>query len=327
MDFMPRHHINDKRKAQSENGKENYLSFKKKDKELYNYFTNSARTYVELTSHGHHEFNPEEFSSIAPSLHLVNTKRSTAKELYCRRCQMEIEKIGCSACKQGSDHRHLSENAPDELFLCYNCRSRTLCSNCMKDICSKCRKRKKPKAVQVNRHTDEVVVKPLPALLKDQRASPEIPESDSDHELDVDLFSPVVIKKNTQPYSLYMERSSIFHPARNVAEPKLTVNVRNGEVFVEKSSGDEFDEIRRITNEKMTKYVKQNGDLSSRKPLRHKHSDDELLPLPSISEIGSRSPARNTRLYVASVRNSPAFKMLQQLEIDENELDEFHDHF
>lgn len=188
----------------------------------------------------------------------------------------------------------------------------------------------------MNRHIDEVVVKPLPAFLQDnprkstnRRPTSEMAESDSDHELDVDLFSPVVIRKNTEPYSLYMEKSSIFHPSRNVAEPKLTVNVRNGEVFVEKSTVDELDEIRRITNEKMTKYVKQNGDLNSRKPLRHKHSDDELLPLPSISEISSRSPARNTntRLFAASVRDSPAFKMLQQLEIDENELEEFHDHF
>lgn len=100
-------------------------------------------------------------------------------------------------------------------------------------------------------------------------------------------------------------------------EAKLSVNVRNGEVIVEKDH-DDLEEIRRITNEKRIKYNKNGLELNGRKV---KNGDG--FPLPSISEVQQKSPIKNAKLYAASVRDSPAFKMLEQLELDESELDQF----
>lgn len=366
--FKSSHHILDKRKAQSENGKENYLINQKTDKGLYNYFTNSARNYVEP------EYSQDDLSSIASSLQYANTKKTSITDgktlLYCRQCQREIIPNECNHCKFG--HREIIGNLPDDFHLCSNCRNCTLCSRCMREICSKCRKRKKPKVVHLPNEETHTAMRPassergfnvgsasipparvrhpLPSFLYDendrltnyhkqqyhQHDNHELAtnhnrhsdESDSDRELDVDLVSPVVIKHNNAPYSLYLEKSSIFHPSRNANDSKLSVSVKNGEVFVEKDARDDFEEIRRITNEKMSKYGKySNNELSgTQRRQRNKNMDDNNhLPLPSISELtnNNRTKGRNASLLAASVRDSPAFKMLEQLELDESELDQF----
>ncbi|XP_058065942.1 uncharacterized protein LOC131215567 [Anopheles bellator] len=59
-------------------------------------------------------------------------------------------------------------------------------------------------------------------------------ESDNEHG-DTAVLNPVIVKKNYRqpPYSLNISENSLFHPNKSAPEPVLSVNVRNGEVFVD----------------------------------------------------------------------------------------------
>ncbi|ETN64095.1 hypothetical protein AND_004171 [Anopheles darlingi] len=49
------------------------------------------------------------------------------------------------------------------------------------------------------------------------------------------ILNPVIVKKNYRrpPYSMNIPETSLFHPSKSAPEPVVSVNVRNGEVFVE----------------------------------------------------------------------------------------------
>ncbi|XP_052870790.1 uncharacterized protein LOC128276368, partial [Anopheles cruzii] len=59
-------------------------------------------------------------------------------------------------------------------------------------------------------------------------------ESDNEHG-DTAVLNPVIVKQNYRqpPYSLNISENSLFHPNKSAPEPVLSVNVRNGEVFVD----------------------------------------------------------------------------------------------
>ncbi|XP_035910404.1 uncharacterized protein LOC118511425 isoform X2 [Anopheles stephensi] len=59
-------------------------------------------------------------------------------------------------------------------------------------------------------------------------------ESEGDNG-DLDVLNPVIVRNNYRkpPYSLNIEKDSLFHPSRKTPEPVLSVNIRNGEVFVD----------------------------------------------------------------------------------------------
>ncbi|XP_052893182.1 uncharacterized protein LOC128300958 isoform X2 [Anopheles moucheti] len=59
-------------------------------------------------------------------------------------------------------------------------------------------------------------------------------ESDNDNG-DLDVLNPVIVRNNYRkpPYSLNIEKDSLFHPSKKTPEPVLSVNIRNGEVYVD----------------------------------------------------------------------------------------------
>ncbi|XP_050073839.1 uncharacterized protein LOC126561622 [Anopheles maculipalpis] len=59
-------------------------------------------------------------------------------------------------------------------------------------------------------------------------------ESDNDNG-DLDVLNPVIVRNNYRkpPYSLNIDKDSLFHPSKKTPEPVLSVNIRNGEVFVD----------------------------------------------------------------------------------------------
>lgn len=309
-------------------------------------------------SHAMTDFTTDDLSSIPSSIQIARTRKSQNEDelvLHCRRCQAKIDSNEyCNHCKYRRHHYLAADDMHDDFSLCENCSNRTLCSRCVREICMKCHKRKKPKSLHFTDTADKSDSRStimrhngLPLFSNDDRKrrtrqnpdaggrhfddAADNDESESEHELDIDLFSPVVIKRNTAPYSLYLERNSIFHPSRHANDAKLSVNVKNGEIFIEQDTRsnsnfieDDLDEIRRITNEKLSKYGRN----------RRKSIDDDSNPLSFMNEVGNhhhyqhyqqphRSPMRNTTRLVAALRDSPAFKMLEQLELEESELDQF----
>ncbi|XP_040154201.1 uncharacterized protein LOC120895167 isoform X1 [Anopheles arabiensis] len=59
-------------------------------------------------------------------------------------------------------------------------------------------------------------------------------ESDNEHG-DLDVLNPVIVRNNYRkpPFSLNIDKDSLFHPSKKPPEPVFTVNIRNGEVFVD----------------------------------------------------------------------------------------------
>uniref|UniRef100_A0A182PUD0 Uncharacterized protein n=1 Tax=Anopheles epiroticus TaxID=199890 RepID=A0A182PUD0_9DIPT len=59
-------------------------------------------------------------------------------------------------------------------------------------------------------------------------------ESDNENG-DVDVLNPVIVRNNYRkpPYSINIDQNSLFHPSKKTPEPVLSVNIRNGEVFVD----------------------------------------------------------------------------------------------
>lgn len=324
-DFKTRYRITDKRKAHSENGHETYATRERTtDKHLYNYFTNSARQFATSersdgppvgTQPSATEYTVDDLSSIASSLQVANTRiksQNVNALLYCKKCQNQLgTNENCNRCQE---HGTTSN---DEQFLCEICSRKMLCSRCMREICMKCHKRR-TKSLRFNgpeepfltddrrrtsRHNVDTDGRQRTRALDDF-------DSDSSHELDVNLSSPVVVTRNNAPYSLYLEQNSIFHPSRNDA--KLAVNVRNGETFVEKGprihdnvADETLETIRRISLEKANKYAKQ-------PPKKHGQLDHIGLSTPV------QAPKRTTTI---SMHRSPAFRMLEQLQMVDSELD------
>uniref|UniRef100_A0A182JQ11 Uncharacterized protein n=1 Tax=Anopheles christyi TaxID=43041 RepID=A0A182JQ11_9DIPT len=59
-------------------------------------------------------------------------------------------------------------------------------------------------------------------------------ESDNDNG-DLDVLNPVIVRNNYRkpPFSLNIDKDSLFHPSKKTPEPVLSVNIRHGEVFVD----------------------------------------------------------------------------------------------
>uniref|UniRef100_A0AAG5D3H2 Uncharacterized protein n=1 Tax=Anopheles atroparvus TaxID=41427 RepID=A0AAG5D3H2_ANOAO len=62
-------------------------------------------------------------------------------------------------------------------------------------------------------------------------------ESDNEHQGGdhLSVLNPVIVRNNYRkpPFSLNINKDSLFHPSKKTPEPVLSVNIRNGEVFVD----------------------------------------------------------------------------------------------
>lgn len=114
--------------------------------------------------------------------------------------------------------------------------------------------------------------------------------------------SVVVRHDNKVPYSINVERNSIFHPKRTVDEPKLTVGVKNGQIFVED------------LDEKLAKYARNYGELRNRNSFGDKRSsygeNDDSFPLPLMP--AAVSVAKEQQKQSQQTHDSPALKMLHR---------------
>lgn len=311
-----RHRIGINRKAQSENGRDSFS--KQNTKHIYDYFTNSARQFVESDRNG---AAVDDLASIASSLQIVDTKKvhaATDRKYYCRKCQSKVDNGEYDddySCKD-DEHTHGSIDGPSLPYLCEICSRKVLCcALCKCEICMKCHKRKMHRVMHLLddiaaikqdrlRHRAPTTTndsKETTQYRRDRNAAATIgnhyeDDSGAEHELEVDLSSPVVIKRNTVPYSLYFERNSIFHPSRS--DSKLAVKVKNGELFVENDvrSNDDFiedrlAEIERIADSKLERHYNRRS--------------------------------RDVQHTMGAVLKTDNFRMLEQLEIEAKELDLF----
>lgn len=102
-------------------------------------------------------------------------------------------------------------------------------------------------------------------------------ESDNDHDLAV--LNPVIVRNNyKKPFSLNIEKDSLFHPSKKTQDPKVSVNIRNGEVFVDnklspsgthKPPPEDTDDVTTDEmDERISKYIKHYNTLWMKRGMR-----------------------------------------------------------
>lgn len=202
-----------------------------------------------------------------------------------------------------------------------------VCPNCNAVFCMRCHRRRQQQEHQ--KHENEENIRPSRAAIMavDERpilavqSKPSVrPTSpylkpkqstmyrsfdiyDSDSENDLPAGQSVVIRHdNKVPYSMNVERSSIFYPRRMVDEPKLAVGVKNGQIFVED------------LDEKLAKYARNYGELRNRNSFGNKRTsydeNDDSFPLPLMPAAVSVSKEHQQPLQ--QTHDSPALKMLHR---------------
>ncbi|XP_055533113.1 uncharacterized protein LOC129723137 isoform X7 [Wyeomyia smithii] len=216
------------------------------------------------------------------------TPKRAHKEDHCLNCHTRMERL-CEKCDRVLK-RSLKEN------LCTICQQALQNSRAQKEAQFELRRQRSKLLRSMeqfdddydNRPVTEVENPPHPAS-----TSPPNPykiidiqyhESDNDHDLAV--LNPVIVRNNyKKPYSLNIDKDSIFHPSKKTPEPKVSVNIRNGEVFVDNKLNpsavkrpssppgvlareDTDDPITDEMDERISKYVKHYNTLWMKRGMR-----------------------------------------------------------
>lgn len=267
----------DERKAQSDHGKENWLAPKRNDKDLYNFFRNSAlsnQTNQLKNIRFSHYFDLDEFSESEALSNSLASSTYNTYPLKSLRHQHDSRRPLCSFCKQNRSLALKQNENVNSNYICNTCENEPICLNCRREICVRCKRSTKGNANAVkaspfrkknfDSNRQIVVIKKhierptKPVRVQTESFQPILTEDD-----DYASTSDHSTTDHHKPYSFNIDESSLFHPSRSRLNRKLSVNVKNGEVSVKPNS---FDELKRITEEKLSKLSKNYGDIKPKKP-------------------------------------------------------------
>lgn len=331
------HNSLERRNAYSENEKEN-LIVKKADKDLYKYFSNSAKDTNDLKNTRYRTSNKNDIESfLSPSSIL----QPSSTQEFCLDCQSDVKKNLCSFCQQQRFLlRNQSENTTDRnLFMCTLCQADPICRSCQKKICQKCKKpirkdrknkgfvelpmsNQKPEtdlsnpylSPQKNENSFDLSGSRSPSRIFEtevfRRSNNASKNSYINDNNDADDDQSSLLSVVRKPFSLNLEKSSVFHPLNKTPKKRFSINIKNGEVVVEQNGLDSLEELKRITDEKIAKFIKNYGELPSPKPFKKKSIDIDEFPIPLHVEQ-SKSPIEEEFRRDSIESNSPAFKMLE----------------
>ncbi|XP_055605960.1 probable serine/threonine-protein kinase cdc7 isoform X2 [Uranotaenia lowii] len=290
----------DHRKTLSENGKEVYIDPAQtlsEDKEkVYRYFSNSAQNVASgfLSSSISSEMEYDESSN--------ESRASYERYQYCKNCRADIDRSFMPRDSRNGGHYHHKATPKTQRKVddhCLNCQKRLekLCIKCERvmkrsnkqrssNLCNFCqqsadnsrlqreaqselkRQRHKQLLRSLERDHEEThrgsVSPPNPYKIID------IQYHESDNDQDLSVLNPVIVRKNyRKPYSMNIDKESLFHPSKKTPDPKVSVNIRNGEVFVDNKIkhipvpvDDTMDDITTDEmDDRISKYVKHYNTL------------------------------------------------------------------
>ncbi|XP_001663928.2 uncharacterized protein LOC5578537 isoform X2 [Aedes aegypti] len=301
----------DQRKTLSENGKEVYRdpAQQKPEKEkVYRYFSNSAQNEKPSSFASPSLSSEMDYDSSSESMGYDRYQYCK----NCR-ADIDRSFLPKNERHQHHHHRHHHHHhdtptakAPQKNGndLCVSCHKRIdqLCANCnrvmkrssKRTLCTICYqalensrlqkaaqtelKRQRAKLLRsMERLDDEDLERPAPP-----ESPPPNPykiidiqyhESENDHDLAV--LNPVIVRNNyKKPYSLNIDKDSLFHPSNKTPDPKVSVNIRNGEVFVDnklngtpklhqpaKARDEDTDDLTDEMDDRISKYVEHYNTL------------------------------------------------------------------
>lgn len=321
----------DERKAHSENGKDklakaaaaielsngNNVTTEKP----YKYFSNSARYPERDALRGR-------YTDAAVDALMQIDDNETSTDSYCKRCHPRNTRSICDRCdrKRRYEHclrcnQHLRTLTEQRLGICEKCqhaetdcafcrRNDDVCTNCKQTFCVRCRRLQQQ---EQQKDAPTMIAQPShrshnhfhsTRLQQPSHLGYEIVHEssggESDHELDG--IDPIVVRNddNDVPFSVNVPRYSMFHPSNQLIPNSV-------------------DEIRRKTDERIAKYVKNYSDLK-RQPKRipmiiARSNVDDSFPLPLLRENSNNNNNwRTPNQFIEHERmksdQSPAVKML-----------------
>lgn len=315
----------DERNAQSDSGKENIEQIKYNDKKLYKFFTNSARDASNFKNIRYtNYFDFEELSdndilpnSMSSSYNTYPTKRRTNAAHNNNQCQISTKhRPMCNFCKEKRFlARNQDENFEKDLLYCNSCQNEPFCLNCRREICVHCKRPTNHKTHE--KHLNQKIKKheiKLPgwkhynAITTKNKVSPNYKESfrilDTDDDDDSESNS-----SSRPPYSFNIKETSIFHPSNTLFNHELSFDTIPKRVT--SNSTTSFDELKRITDEKLLKYAKNYGEFRTKKAINeNKTQNVDSFPLPLMREDTQQSlSGLNEELNKDD--NTNAFKRIQ----------------
>lgn len=321
-----RNHRTERLDDEFERGKENLTTANKfNDANIYKYFTNSAHNSVDLQDLSFRS-HPEENMYNTMDSHRCHTypmKRNRNFDTHqrCAQCEVVVNHEVCNFCKQ---NRFMAQSQYENCtahhrqpHLCKTCYNQSICAYCREEICARCNGPTKLSDHLLKSKTDPVAKQSPRRRKLSPRATnlvllEESYEDSSDDDNDIHtssrMSSPSKVQPITKPYSFNIDKSSVFQPSTAGVEPQVTDHPINKSVH--KSS---IDDLRRITDEKLSKYAKNYGDMRASRTSRSKMIEMDPYPMPLLAQQSTsrKSNEANSDEFNESDTNSLAFKHLQ----------------
>ncbi|XP_058459175.1 uncharacterized protein LOC131435377 isoform X2 [Malaya genurostris] len=275
------------------------------------------RSFLPRAHGGRHHQHHHHHQQQQPPQKKLTPKMTRKIDEHCLNCHKRIEKL-CVKCDRVLK-RSLSQN------ICAICQQAVENKRIQKEAQLELRRQRQKllRSIELLNDDDDDEESPLMDVenpLPPTSVSPPNPykiidiqyhESDNDHDLAV--LNPVIVRNNyKKPYSLNIDKDSIFHPNKKTPEPKVSVNIRNGEVFVDNKlnpsargeakqtpapspqhdpedlSTDEMDDriskyVKHYNTLWMKRGMRKNNLISQKNANPSSNAASKLRPLPSLS--------------------------------------------
>lgn len=319
----PNRHI--ERCDELERGKENLATASRADDaDIYKYFTNSARDPIDLRNlnfRSHPDVGNEVNMSGTMDSHRrrtypMATNRNVNAHQQCTRCELVVNRDVCNFCQQ---NRYLArsqyQNCPAhdrQPRLCESCYYQSICACCREELCARCNRPTKMVAktkTDPNQSPRRRKLSPRAtnlALLDESYEDSSDNEEDDNHNIHTPspMNSPKKVQPKAKPYSFNIGESSMFHPSNSGIEPPTTVRANKSRLT---------DDLKRITDEKLSKYAKNYGDMRTRNTSRSKMIEMDPYPMPLLAQHTSNRKTHETNADHSeeSGDNSFAFRQLE----------------
>ncbi|XP_065086495.1 uncharacterized protein LOC135708358 isoform X2 [Ochlerotatus camptorhynchus] len=192
--------------------------------------TDIDRSFLPQNTHRQHHHHSHRHHNLQPNPAAAPPRKEDA---HCLSCRKRIEKL-CANCDRVMK-RSMKQN------LCTICHQALENSRLQKAAQTELKRQRNKLLRSMERLDDEDELErpaPPPAVSSSPPPNPykiidiQYHESENDHDLAV--LNPVIVRNNyKKPYSLNIDKDSLFHPSKKTPDPKVSVNIRNGEVFVD----------------------------------------------------------------------------------------------
>lgn len=301
-------------------GKENMAAASKvaNDADTYKYFSNSVRDpmdwrHMDVRSQSGHgvDVNVTMESHRCENHTFPMKKNRDTDARNCARCDSDVYREMCNFCEQNrllarsqyenyalhDDRRHPN--------LCKSCFYKSICACCREEICIRCNRPTKISNSPVKAKVESVGKqsprrrKPSPRTRRMNLSLLEENYDDSSDDGDglnyserpsSRMSSPKKYQSVAKPYSFNISESSMFHP--------MNTSTGTHDATQKGIAKGSHDDLKRMTDEKLSRYAKNYGDMRTRNAPLSKLIDIDPHPMPLMAQENTRS--RSFNAYSAS---------------------------